>query len=129
MFDKNFQLGRVVRECLTRGKKKDYNKLLTGKETVPTSKEYENDVAKSTKQEREDIVRLNDVNKEAFEDIILSICHISKHRKVAFSLVKHKTAKYPEGNCKLKGKHSVVKYSSKTTPSLLKFRKNFLTAN
>ena len=57
-----------------------------------------NVVAKSSKS-RDDIVRFNDLNEEAFEDIILSIDHTTKQGKVAFSLVKNcKTAKYREGN-------------------------------
>ena len=73
-----------------------------------------------------DVIKLNNSNKEAFEDLILSIDHTSKQGKVAFSLVKNcKTAKYPEGNCKLAWDRLVAKYSPKTAPSLLKLKKNF----
>ena len=47
---------------------------------------------------RVDIVRLNNENKKAFEDIFLSIDYTSKQRKVAFSLTENcKTTKYPKG--------------------------------
>ena len=110
---------------LARSKKKGYKKLLTGKENIPTADEYEKAVADGRKS-GDDIIKFNDLNEEAFEDIILSIDHTTKQGKVAFSLVKNcKTAKYPEGNCKLAWDRLVAKYSPKTAPSLLKLKKNF----
>ena len=76
---------------LARSNRKSYKKLLTGKDTVPTTKEYEKTVVKS--KNGEDIVRFNDLNEEAFEDIILSIDHATKQGKAA--LVYLKTAKRP----------------------------------
>ena len=110
---------------LARSKRRGYKRLLIGKDTVPTAEEYENAVAKNDRS-GDNIIKLNDANEEAFEDIILSIDHTSKQGKVAFSLVKNcKTAKYPEGNCKLAWDRLVAKYSPKTAPSLLKLKKNF----
>ena len=110
---------------LARSKRKGYKKLLTGKDTIPMAEEYEKAVAEG-KKSGEDTVKFNDLNEEAFEDIILSIDHTMKQGRVAFSLVKNcKTAKHPEGNCKLAWDRLVAKYSPKTAPSLLKLKKNF----
>ena len=66
------------------------------------------------KESRDNIIKFNDLNEEAFEDIILSIDQMKKQGKVAFSLVKNcKTAKYPEGNCKLAWNCLVAKCSPK----------------
>ena len=67
----NFQLGRLVGEFLERSKRKGYKKLLTGKDTVPRAKEYEKAAAEGKKGDG--IVRVNDLNDEAVEDIILSM--------------------------------------------------------
>ena len=108
---------------MARSKKKGYKKLLTGKENIPTAEEYEKAVADG-RESWDDIIKFNDLNEEAFEDIILSIDDTTKQGKVAFSLVKTcKTAKYPEGNCKLAWDRLVAKYSPKTAPSLLKLKK------
>ena len=73
------------------------------KDAVLTAKEYENVAAEG--KNRDDTVRLNDLNEEAFEDIILRPVHIdhtAKQGRVVFSLVNNcKMAKYPEGDCKL----------------------------
>ena len=61
------------------------------KDAVLTAKEYENVAAEG--KNRDDTVRLNDLNEEAFEDIILIIDHTTKQGKAA--LVYLKTAKRP----------------------------------
>ena len=87
------------KKFLAKIKKKGYNKLLTAKDEIPMVEEYEKAVTEGEKS-TEDIMRCNNLNKEAFEDIILSIVHTTKQGKLAFSLVENcKTAKYPEGNC------------------------------
>ena len=69
-------------------------------------------------------MKLEDANKEAFEDVILSINHTTKQGKVASSLVKNcKTSDYPEGNCKLAWDRLEAKYAPKTAPSMLKLKK------
>ena len=97
---------------------KRYKKLLTGKDELPTADEYEKAVDNG-RERGGGIIRINNLNEEAFEDIILSIDHTTKQGKVTFSLVKNcKTAKYPEGNCKLAWDRLVGKYSPTTAPSL-----------
>ena len=67
---------RLIRDFLARKEKKGYKKLLTEKNTVPTAEEYEKATAKG--KNGDNIVRFNDLNKDAFEDIILSIDHTTK---------------------------------------------------
>ena len=110
---------------MSKKQEKGYKKLLTGKDDIPTAKEYEKAVTNG-RESGDDIIKFNNLNEEAFEDIILSIDHTTKQGKVAFSLVKNcKTAKYPEGNGKLAWDRLVAKYSPKTAPLLLKLKKNF----
>ena len=68
---------------LAQGKRKDYKKLLLGKERIPTQSEYEKAVTDGNKEQ----IKIGDLNEEAFEDIVLSINHTSRQGKVAFSLV------------------------------------------
>ena len=56
----------------------------------------------------------------------MSIDHTTKQGKVAFSLIKNcKTAKYPEGICKLAWDRLVAKHPPKTAPLLSKLKKSF----
>ena len=92
---------------------------------ILTAEEYEKAVADGRKS-GDDVVKFNGLNEDAFEDSILSIDHARKQGKVAFSLIKNcKTAKYPEGNCKLAWNLLVTKHSPKTAPLLLKSKKKF----
>ena len=101
-------------KTLARGKRKGYKKLLTGRVKIPTASEYELALLGSSDEDQE-IVRLAELNEEAYEDIILSIDHTTKQGKVAFSLVKNcKTAEFPEGNCKLAWDRLEAKYAPKT---------------
>ena len=84
-------MGSVVQEFLARSKRKGYKKLLTEEDTVLTAKEYEKSVTKGMSGDA--IVKFNGVNEETFEDIILSIDHTTKQRKL--HLVWLKTAKRP----------------------------------
>ena len=69
-------MGRVVRYFISKKQENVYKKLLTWKDEIPTAKEYEKAVADGRKS-GEDIIRFNDLNKEIFEDIILSIEHMT----------------------------------------------------
>ena len=110
---------------LARAKRKGYKKLLVGKETVPNVSTYTDAEGKSDATSKK-IVKFEDANEEAFEDVIFSVKHTMKQGKVAFSLVKNcKTSDYPEGNCKLAWDRLVAKYAPKTAPSLLKLKKQF----
>ena len=76
-------------------KRKGYNNLLVGTDSVPTQSKYEAAVTAIDAAVKD----LAQKNEEAFEDIILSIDHIDPKWRVAFSLVKNcKSAEYPEGN-------------------------------
>ena len=94
---------------LERGKRLGYKKLLLGRK-IPTESEYEKAVTDKDKP----TVKRGEINEQAYEDIILSINHISGQGKVAFSLVKSCVSdEYPEGNCKLAWDRLVAKYAPK----------------
>ena len=59
---------------LARGKRKGYKKLLTGRERIPTANEYELALDGNPAEDQE-IVRLAELNEEAYEDLVLSIDH------------------------------------------------------
>ena len=107
---------------LARGKRLGYKKLLLGREEIPTESEY----AKAVTDKDKPTVKRGELNKQAYEDIILSINHTSGQGKGAFSIVKNCVSdEYYEGNCKLLWDRLVAKYLPKTALSLLKLKKKF----
>ena len=90
---------------LARSKRRGYKRLLIGKDAAPTVKEYENAVAKNDKS-GDNVIKLNNSNEEAFEDIILSIDHTSKQEKL--HLVWLKTAKRPNIRKGIASWHGIV---------------------
>ena len=112
-----------------------YRKLLlckkkkSGFDVVPTEKEYDKANEKNDdklKAQDKKIIKLAELNRKAFMELILLIDHKIDRGKVAFRLVKNcKTSKYPKGNCKLAWDRLVGKYAPKSTPSLLKLKKEF----
>ena len=103
-----------------KAKKRGYNKLLLGNETVPTQSDYNQAVTDSDTV----TIKLVHLNEEAYKDLVLSINTTTKQGRVAFSLVKNsKTTQYPEGNCKLAWDRLTTKYVPRTAPSLLKLKK------
>ena len=100
-----------------------------GVDKVPTATEVEDVEAKAKSNRDADdkkILALRDSNKLAYRDLILSINHKTKEGKVAFKIVKNTKSKdYPDGNSTEAWSHLVRKYSPKTTPSLLKYKREF----
>ena len=80
---------------LARAKCKGYKKLLLGSEKVPTQEQI--DLAKSSSSSTDKkIIKLGELNKLAYEDIVLSINHMSSSGKVAFILIKNcKSEEFP----------------------------------
>jgi len=118
---------------LAKAEYKGYRKLLlckkdkVGYDRIPTEEEYDEAMDKSTKDANDKkIIELAKLNRLAYMDMILSIDHKSSRGKVAFRLVKNsKSSEYPEGNCKLAWDRLVAKYAPRSTPSLLKLKKQF----
>ena len=119
------------KKFLSRGKQKGYEKLLVSIGTMPgvdkilTKEEY-----KSALEGDEDlnkkIVKLDELNELAYEDLILLINTSSSVGKVAFGLVKNaKSEGFLEGNCKLAWDRLVSKYALHTASSLLKLKSEF----
>lgn len=120
---------------LAKAETKNYRMLLLCKkneratDVVPTASEVKaiKDKAEADRDVDERLMLiLDELNKKAYRDLILSINHKSTPGKVAFRLVKNsKSVEYPEGNCRDAWNRLVAKYSPKTTSSLLKMKKKF----
>ena len=114
---------------LAKGDSQGYKKLLVGDDKVPTATEVEDAEGKNKSSRDADdkkILALHDANKLAYRDLILSINHKTKEGKVAFKIVKNtKSKEYPDGNSTEAWSRLVRKYSPKTTPSLLKWKREF----
>ena len=105
---------------LQMAKRKFYHNLLMGRKPVPTV----SDVAVAKPDDKN--TKLSELNKQAFEDIILSINHIMKQGKIMFYLVKNCTnSTYRDGNCKVAWDCMVAKCAPKTAHLLLKLKKRF----
>ena len=73
-----------------------------------------------------EVIKIGELNEEAYEELVLCMDHTTDLGRVAFSLVKNsKSANYPEGNCKIAWDRLMAKYAPKTAPSLLKLKKKF----
>lgn len=120
---------------LAKAETKNYRMLLLCKkneratDVVPTASEVKAIKEKAEADRDVDerlMLILDELNKKAYRDLILSINHKSIGGKVAFRLVKNsKSVEYPEGNCRDAWNRLVAKYSPKTTSSLLKMKKKF----
>ena len=66
------------------------------------------------------------MNKEAFEELILSIDTSTAAWKVAFHIIKgYKTKDYPNGNATKARKLLCDKYIDKSAPTLIKIKRKF----
>lgn len=110
-----------------------YKKLLMGNETVPTEAQY-NAALRAVETQRNDAdvsahkatIKRYEKNEEAVEQLILSIDSGCASGRAVFNLVKNsQSTDHPEGNCKVIWDKLVAKYEPKSTPSLLKIRKEF----
>ena len=108
------------------GKQKGYKKLLVstgttpGVDKIPTQDEYESALDKDEDLNKK-IIKLGELNKLAYEDLILSINTSFSVGKVAFGLVKNaKSEDFLEGYCKVAWARLVSEYAWHTALSLLK---------
>ena len=105
-----------------KAKRRGYNKLFLGKETVHMHSKYDQAVTDSDTS----MIKLGQLDEVAYDDLILSINTTTKRGAVVLSLVKNsKTIKYLEGNCKIASDRLTTKYAPKTASSLLKLKKKF----
>ena len=104
---------------LARARRKGYKKILKGTETAPKDSE-------TIDETTTELIRLQEANENAYEDLILSINTKTKAGEVAFAIIKGcKTADYSDGNAFLAWTRLSDKFASKSTPSLLKLKKEF----
>ena len=92
---------------VSHGKQKGYKKLLlssmsmSGIDKIPTQNKYENSLEGEMDLNKK-IVKLNELDQLAYEDIILLINTGPYIGKMAFRLVRTaKSVDFPEGNCKI----------------------------
>ncbi len=108
-----------------RAKRREYKGLLLGRDKVPMQDQLEL-AEDSSSESNKKIIKLGELNKLAYKDIVLSINHTTSSGKVAFSLIKNcKSNEFPEGNFKLTWERLVKKYEPHTSPKLLKLKKEF----
>ena len=92
---------------------------------ITTQDEYENTMEGDTDLDKK-IVKLDELNELAYEDLILSINASSSVGKVAFNLVKDvKSADFQEGNCKIVWDRLVSKYAEGSALSLPTWKSEF----
>ena len=76
------------------------------------------------------IIKINEFNALACEDLILSIYSSSSVGKVTFRLVKNeKSEDYLEGNCKVAWDRMLSKNAPHTASSLVKLKSDFHKSN
>ena len=92
---------------LSQGKWKGYKKLWVGNgftvgvDKIPMQSEFERALEGSTDLDKK-VVKLGELNKLTYEDLILLINKDSSIEKVAFGLIQNaKSPDFPEGNSKL----------------------------
>ena len=122
-------------QFLAKAQLKGYRKLLLckknldGYDVIPTISTYDATLRKKLADcddDKKKAIKLYELNEQAYTELILSINHKKTRGKVAFNLVKNcKSSEWPEGNCKKAWDCLVAKYAPKSTPSLLKLKKEF----
>ena len=80
----------------------------------------------ATQDDEKEKILIQDLNKESFEELILSIDTSTAAGKVAFSIMKGcKTKDYPNGNSPKSWKHLCDKYIDKSAPTIMKIMRKF----
>ena len=98
---------------------------MVGVDKTPMQGEYEN-ALKGNVDLNIKIKKLGELNKLAYEDLILSINTNSLEVMIAFGMVRNaKSLELPKGNCKVAWGRLVNKYAPHTTSSLLKLKCEF----
>ena len=107
---------------LARARLQGYKKILKGTEKAPK----DNEEFDETTDEGKLKLKLRAANERAYEGILLSIITKTSAGKVAFAIVRGcKSEEYSDGDAYLAWKSLSDKFASKSTPSLLKLKKEF----
>ena len=92
---------------------------------IPTQDEYKNAIKGGMDLDKK-IIKLYELNKLTYEDLILSTITSFSVGKVAFGLVRNaKSSNFPKGNCKIGCNRLVSKYAPHMSLSLLKLKSDF----
>ena len=107
---------------LARARRKGYKKILKGKEKAPK----DSIVIDNSNAAGKELERMQEANENAYEDLILSINTKNKSGEVAFAIIKGcKTTEFADGDAFISWTRLLDKYASKSTPLLLKLKKEF----
>ena len=110
---------------LAKANRKGFKKVLLGKEKAPADSVS---VDESTAAGKE-LQKVREANETAYEELLLSIDGTSKVGRVAFNLVKlSKTKDLIEGDARLAWAKLKNKYATKSAPSLLKLKREFVNS-
>ena len=110
---------------LARAKGKGYRDVLKGKTTVPDDSHVIDESTDAGKLE----LKARQANENAYEDLILSIDGDTREGRIAFGIVKGcKTKELPDGNAELAWTRLTNRYQSKSIPTLLKLKKDFMNS-
>jgi hypothetical protein len=108
---------------LAKSKRYGYKDLLLGMITIPKSSEI------LVAGEDDDLIKIRELNEDAYSDLVLSIDTTTSAGKVAFSYVRGtKSADYKDGNAAVAFSRLTNKYAPKTAPSLAKTNRLFYQA-
>ena len=113
------------KKFLLHGKHKGYKKLLASSgstssmDKIPTQDKYEN-ALEGDMDLNQKIIKLGELNKLVYEDLILSVNNSSSVGKVAFGLARNmKSPDFLEGDCKIVWDRLVSEYAPHTHLSSL----------
>jgi hypothetical protein len=108
---------------LAKAKRKGYKEVVLG--SLPIAKNSDL-MEGDTEEEKEEKLKIRELNEFAYSDLILSMDTDKAGGKVAFNIVKRSKSKdYPDGNASTAWEGLKRKYAPKTAPSLSKLHKQF----
>ena len=109
---------------LARASGRGFQELLTRCKPEELPKDYT--ILDATQDDEKEKIRNKDLNKEAFEVLIISIDTITAAGKFAFCVIKGcKTKDYPNGNAMNAWKRLCDKYIDKSAPTLINIKRKF----
>ena len=110
---------------LAKANVKGYKKILLGTEVAPKDdEEFDESTPEGAEKKR-----LREANESAYTDLILSVDGSSANGRVAFNLIRlSKTKDRAEGNARMAWQRLRNKYATKSAPSLMALKKEFVNS-
>ncbi len=105
---------------LARARRKGYKKILLGSITVPSD---DTDFGSLTAKDRKEQEKLQDLNEEAYEDLILSVNGDTEVGRVVFQMIRGaKTSRLKDGDAREAWSLLLGQFEAQTSPSRLLLR-------